>query len=118
MSKEKLVEIIKKHIHHYNWDEDNWYGCPLSESGCSDDSQGEDCNCGRDKKIDDLAMAILSAGYIHRDEIEKIKDNLMYAFPTHYDNSQIITYQKGLENLAHAFSTAEGVITVKKEGKL
>jgi len=28
--------------------EDSWYSCPKAEDGCSDERQGDNCNCGAD----------------------------------------------------------------------
>jgi hypothetical protein len=39
----RLVELAKRE--HYNCDEDNWYGCPLSRDGCSREIPKE-CDCG------------------------------------------------------------------------
>lgn len=36
--------------HYWNQD-DNWYSCPKAPEGCSDESEGEECNCGTDKRI-------------------------------------------------------------------
>jgi hypothetical protein len=47
-----LLEKLKKlaYRQHYSC-EDNWYSCPLSEDGCSNDAAGNECNCwARDNK--------------------------------------------------------------------
>jgi hypothetical protein len=43
----RLIELAYRH--HYNCEEDTFYGCPKSTDGCSDDRQGEECNCGADE---------------------------------------------------------------------
>ena len=43
--------------------EDSWYSCPKSPDGCSNESEGEDCNCGADDsnaKIDNLLCSLLT----------------------------------------------------------
>lgn len=55
---EKIKEILGGHIHHRYCDEDSWYSCPKAEDGCSDDSQGDKCNCGRDKQIEEITQAL------------------------------------------------------------
>ena len=52
--------IIEPFIRHFWVDEDNWYSCPKAPDGCSDESQGTECNCGRDKKISKIVSALLS----------------------------------------------------------
>lgn len=54
----QLATISKQH-HHYC--EDSWYSCPKCSEGCSDESQGENCNCGAEKhnkKVDELLFDI------------------------------------------------------------
>lgn len=34
--------------HHYTCEEDIWYACPKAATGCADDRQGTECNCGAD----------------------------------------------------------------------
>lgn len=34
--------------HHYSCEEDTWYACPKSTTGCADEAQGTECNCGAD----------------------------------------------------------------------
>lgn len=47
--KERLDRLIAlAHREHYNCDDDTWYGCPKSTSGCSNDADGTECNCGAD----------------------------------------------------------------------
>ena len=53
----QLVKLAKRE--HYNC-EDNWYGCPLSFGGCSDDDV-KGCNCGAEShniKVDMLAIEL------------------------------------------------------------
>ena len=33
----------------HSYCEDSWYSCPKAEDGCSNDAEGEDCNCGTDE---------------------------------------------------------------------
>lgn len=50
----RLFELAKRE--HYNCDDDNWYGCPLSESGCSNDNVPKDkCNCSADERNAEVA---------------------------------------------------------------
>ena len=46
------------------------------------------------------------ANKLNQEELERIKDNLMYDFPKHYDNYHIMAYQKGLNKLASAILSA------------
>lgn len=44
----------------HNYCEDSWYSCPKAEGGCSNESEGSDCNCGADginAKIDEMLAA-------------------------------------------------------------
>jgi len=45
-----------KRSHYYC--EDTWYSCPKHEEGCSNDAEGDECNCGADKENDILEKAI------------------------------------------------------------
>ena len=57
---ETLTQAAKRS--HYEC-EDAWYSCPKSPSGCSNESEGEDCNCGADRhnaEIDGLASSLLA----------------------------------------------------------
>jgi hypothetical protein len=43
--------------------EDPWYSCPKSPGGCSNESEGENCNCGADEhnaKIHNLFCSLLT----------------------------------------------------------
>ena len=45
---DRAVEFIGKiNCNHY-YSEDSWYSCPKAEDGCTDASQGDECNCGAD----------------------------------------------------------------------
>ena len=70
--RDKMMEVFEKHIHHYNCDDDTWYGCPKSSSGCADDSQGDECNCRRDKTIQSLFTALLDIfdGMVGEDNVQ------------------------------------------------
>jgi hypothetical protein len=64
---EKLGELLKlKSLamrSHYSC-EDRWYSCPKSADGCSNDDEGDECNCGADKhnaEVDALFQEMLSA---------------------------------------------------------
>ena len=61
-----------------------------------------------EKKIDELQKLYNDFLAYHLKKMgvdaERIKENLMYAFPTHYDNSQITAYQKGLEQLVQTIA--------------
>ena len=50
---EKLITL--SHRKHFWCDGDNWYSCPKAPDGCSDDSQGSECNCGADKHNEEVA---------------------------------------------------------------
>lgn len=46
---------------HYSC-EDNWFSCPKAPEGCSDDSKGEECNCGADERnqqVEELYRTII-----------------------------------------------------------
>jgi len=43
---EKLPLLYRGH----NYCEDSWYSCPKAEEGCSDKTQGKECNCGADRQ--------------------------------------------------------------------
>jgi hypothetical protein len=46
--------------------EDCWYSCPKSGECCNDDSSSSDeCNCGRDKRVDAVAAALCDVGGDH-----------------------------------------------------
>jgi len=57
---QQLAQMAKRE---HKWvDEDNWYSCPKAPDGCSDDSQGDECNCGADVhniKVAELLKQIL-----------------------------------------------------------
>jgi len=53
----KIIEKIEslKRTHHYC--EDSWYSCPKAEDGCSNELEGDECNCGAEsynKKLDKI----------------------------------------------------------------
>jgi len=53
----KLISFLESHRKGHYYCEDGWYSCPKAEDGCSDDSQGEECNCGAEdynKMIEEL----------------------------------------------------------------
>lgn len=41
--------------------EDCWYSCPKAEDGCCDKSQGTECNCGYEKRVQSIASALDAA---------------------------------------------------------
>lgn len=49
--------------------EDAWYSCPKHPDGCSDDSVGQDCNCGADEHNASV-HALLEAARDGREEGE------------------------------------------------
>ena len=49
----------------------------------------------------------------NQEELERIKDNLMYDFPKHYNNYHIMAYQNGVKKLASAILSA-GFIRLEK----
>lgn len=56
---ERLREALESlRSRHYEC-EDRWYSCPESEDGCADDRQGDECNCGANRRneIIDAALA-------------------------------------------------------------
>ena len=54
---------------------------------------------GYNQAIDDCLKA-LEEKVVLRSEVDKIKDSLMYTFPKHYTNYNIMAYQNGLQKLA------------------
>jgi hypothetical protein len=57
---EELAQAGKRS--HYEC-EDSWHSCPKSPGGCSNEGEGEDCNCVADRhnaKIDNLASSLLA----------------------------------------------------------
>ena len=57
---EELAQAGKRSHHEC---EDSWYSCPKSPDGCSNESEGEDCNCGADScnaRIDNLSCSLLT----------------------------------------------------------
>ena len=58
---EELVSLAT--MPHYNVEEDNWYGCPLSRDGCSNDAYPKGiCNCGADEhnaRVREIAAELL-----------------------------------------------------------
>jgi len=57
-----VAQLVKlAYREHYNCDEDTWYGCPLSSSGCSNDAIPHECNCGADAhnaEVNAIAMKL------------------------------------------------------------
>lgn len=50
--KEVGEELPKIKPSHYDCEGDTWFGCPKSENGCADESEGDKCNCGAEKAIE------------------------------------------------------------------
>lgn len=68
----KSLESLK--IPHYEC-EDGWYSCPLSEQGCFNEAQGEECTCGASKRnevIDKAIAALKKAETYEEPNLEKI----------------------------------------------
>jgi hypothetical protein len=58
-----LVEALKQlRLENHSECNDSWYSCPKSEIGCSDDDQGEECNCGVDARNLIIDAALKLAG--------------------------------------------------------
>ena len=58
VGEKEQIEALK--VGHY-YCEDSWYSCPKADGGCADDAQGDECNCGadrRDSQIDALAARV------------------------------------------------------------
>lgn len=47
--KEIILEKLNKLYREHHQCEDTWYSCPLSEEGCSNDQEGEECTCGAEQ---------------------------------------------------------------------
>lgn len=43
-----LAELEKLRLKHYEC-EDRWYSCPLSDDGCGNEAEGNECNCVAEK---------------------------------------------------------------------
>jgi hypothetical protein len=62
-SRDALVEALKQlRLENHSECNDSWYSCPKSEIGCSDDDQGEECNCGVDARNLIIDAALKLAG--------------------------------------------------------
>lgn len=59
--RQKLREILGKEITHFWVDEDNWFSCPKAPDGCTDETRGTECTCGRDESINKTLESILEA---------------------------------------------------------
>jgi hypothetical protein len=46
--------------------EDNWYSCPMSADGCSDDREEHKCNCGAEEHNNQLDKIIAFLSEKHR----------------------------------------------------
>jgi hypothetical protein len=60
--REAIEAIVPLARRNHNDCDDTWYGCPLSDGGCSDPAYAEDeCNCGalaHNEKVDALAVTL------------------------------------------------------------
>lgn len=63
---DKLKKIITPLISHY-YCEDNWYSCPKAQDGCADESRGDECTCGQDKKVTIIAVTLVDNGVGSKD---------------------------------------------------
>lgn len=45
----KLETALKNARMSHQTCEDNWYSCPKSSEGCSNDAAGDECTCGADE---------------------------------------------------------------------
>ena len=52
-----VEKVVGNFIFHY-YCEDCYFSCPQCSEGSCDDSKGEECDCGRDRKIKQLATAL------------------------------------------------------------
>ena len=79
---------------------------------CDFHKNKDKCSCGA--KLWNLAntqwRALLEKVEV---DIKKTENKLMYDFPKHYNNGQIIAYQNDLKKLAHALSI-QPILRVKK----
>ncbi len=53
--------------------EDSWYSCPKSPGGCSNESEGKDCNCGADgcnARIENLSSSLLVEMEAYEDSVK------------------------------------------------
>jgi len=54
-------EALQESKYAQRYCEDSWYSCPKAEDGCSNETEGTDCNCGADvwnAQIDLLLKAL------------------------------------------------------------
>jgi hypothetical protein len=54
---ETALRILSNRPHVEN-DEDSFYSCPKSKSGCLDKTQGNKCNCGADEQNEIIRAAL------------------------------------------------------------
>lgn len=57
-----LVAVLRSMKRKHSECEDSWYSCPKSESGCSNDGAGDECDCGADNANEMIDKAIEEYG--------------------------------------------------------
>ena len=61
---EQALEALEASRRSHYYCEDTWYSCPKHEDGCSNEMEGDECNCGADEaneKIDQSITALRAA---------------------------------------------------------
>jgi hypothetical protein len=56
-----LLEVkafLEKSRKKHRYCEDSWYSCPKSENGCSNDEEGNECNCGAEQYNEELDIIL------------------------------------------------------------
>jgi hypothetical protein len=61
MTREKIREVISKFEGHYHVEEDTFFCCSQCADCCDENRKDKPCDCGREKRIDKITDAILSA---------------------------------------------------------
>ena len=61
---QQALEALEASRRSHYYCEDTWYSCPKHEDGCSNEMEGDECNCGADEaneKIDQSITALRAA---------------------------------------------------------
>lgn len=57
---QQALEALEKNKRTHYYCDDSWYSCPKHEEGCSNDDEGEECNCGADEVNAELEAVIIA----------------------------------------------------------
>lgn len=56
----QALEALENNRRTHHYCEDSWYSCPKHEEGCTNDSEGTECNCGADEANVEIDAAVTS----------------------------------------------------------